>query len=637
MFNNYSILVVLLFALGMQSCALFKNSELVDNVDDNPTQGREIAVDSTVVDSMKLVKNEAQKRVVIPQEKQEVVDAPIIQKVDSLSIIQEFLNDTVAFARIFKNKYSVNDNIAEDHSMLSGSALVRQLDNLAAEKFYNKIKFVTDRNKLNKYGFAPDYRPSYSDSVYEIRIEMLNIQTPMNLSFNRHVKTYINVYTNKRREQTARMLGLKEIYFPLFEEILDKYDMPLELKYLAVVESALNPTAGSHAGAKGLWQFMYATGKRYGLTSNSLVDDRFDPYKSTEAAALHLRDLYDIYGTWELALAAYNSGPGNVNRAIRRAGGVKNYWVIWPYLPRETRGYVPAFIAVNYVFNYAAEHNIFPVHPGILHQEIDSVSVKDVLSFDQLSEFLHIDIDDLAFLNPTYKQGIIPATRSKQYILRLPRQKIGQFLSHEYSIYHYKTTKGIEREKLLSKVKEASERSIYKVRSGDNLGSIARSFHTSVRNIKSWNNLRNSRIYPGQKLTIYPSGGGRSVSHNTKLSTSSKNGKVHSVNKGETLGHIAQAFGVSVSDLRRWNGISGSRLSIGQKLIVSSKKSSKTKVENSSISNENSDYHIIRSGDTLWDLARKYNSSVSDIKKWNNISNSSRLKLGERLIVRARG
>jgi len=193
------------------------------------------------------------------------------------------------------------------------------------------------------------------------------------------------------------VMGLAEVYFPLFEEQLDKHNMPLELKYLAVVESALNPTANSRAGAKGLWQFMYSTGKMYGLKSNSLVDDRFDPYKATDAACRHLNDLYYIYNDWSLALAAYNSGPGNVNKAIRRAGGVRSYWAVWPFLPRETRGYVPAFIAVMYLMNHPAEHNIYPTTPDIFYEEIDTVVVNDVLSFDQISEMLNIPMDELKF------------------------------------------------------------------------------------------------------------------------------------------------------------------------------------------------------------------------------------------------
>lgn len=508
------------------------------------------------------------------------INEDINNDIDTTGIIEKFLNDTSLFSRTYKNishfknrSLGSHDFIAEDTRMVKGSAIVDQLDSLAQVKFYNKYYFETDPAKLNTHNYTSSEIPEFTDSVYNMRIERLNLLTPINLTYNEHVKGFIKTYAVKGRKLTSLMLGLKEIYFPLFEEIFDKYNMPLELKYLAVVESALNPTAGSRAGAKGLWQFMYNTGKMYGLTENSLVDDRFDPYKSTEAAAKHLKDLYDIYGTWDLALAAYNSGPGNVNRAIRAAGGVKDYWAIWPFLPRETRGYVPAFIAVNYIFNYASEHNIYPMDPGILYYDIDSVSVHDVLAFDQISEFLDIDMDDLKFLNPSYKEGIIPATEGKTYILRLPGNKVGYFLENEKNIYNFKSSKGIEREKLLAQIKKAKERTIHIVRSGENLGLIARKYRTTVGRIKRLNRLRSSRIYPGQKLVVY-------VGQRDKSTSTSKKRK---------------------------------------------KSGGKYK------------YHIVRQGDTLWDLAQKYNASVSQIKRWNGIRNSHRLKLGEKLIVGKKG
>jgi len=275
------------------------------------------------------------------------------------------------------------------------------------------------------------------------------------------------------------------------------------MKYLAIVESALNPTANSRAGAKGLWQFMYRTGKLYGLKVNSFVDDRFDPYKSTNAACRHLRDLFEIYGDWSLAMAAYNSGAGNVNKALRRAGGVKSYWAVWPYLPRETRGYVPAFIAVCYLMNHAAEHNIYPTHPGIIYPGIDTVTVKDVLSFEQISEMLSIPHADIKFLNPAYKLGIIPADSTNHYSLALPRQNVADFINNETALYNFKTDKGIEKEKLRAEIKKAKERNVHKVRYGESLSVIASKYGCSVRNLKSWNNLRRNTIYTGQKLIVY--------------------------------------------------------------------------------------------------------------------------------------
>jgi membrane-bound lytic murein transglycosylase D len=578
---------------------------------------------------------------------------------DSLSFIDQIFEDTLEFANAYDNRYGKNDYIEEDLAMLQNSEVVRQLDSLACVKFFKKYSFETDTNDLNICSYEKKEVPLFSDSVYELRIEVLNAHTPLELVYNQHVKGFINLYAKRARNQTARMLGLKEIYFPIFEEVLDKYDMPLELKYLAVVESALNPTATSRAGAKGLWQFMFGTGKLYGLTQNSLVDDRFDPYKATDAAARHLKDLYEIYGTWELALAAYNSGPGNVNRAIRRAGGVKDYWAVWKYLPSETRGYVPAFIAVNYVFNYAAEHNIYPVDPGILYYGIDSISVYDALSFDQISEFLKTDMDDLTFLNPAYKEGVIPATKEQPYVLRLPREKMGYFIENEDSLYSFKTSKGIEKEQLMSKIKKSNERTVHVVRKGDNLGAIAKKYHTSVSMLRSWNGLRNNNIWPGQKLIVYAPGSSETskslsskktkstdsetVSNDSGESLASSTDGVYVVRKGDNLGAIGQKFGVTVDQLKKWNELSGIKLKIGQKIRVVPTQEKSAEPQQWQAQANVKDivpgvepeylYHTIRPGDTLWDLAKKYNSTVEKIKKWNGINNSYKLKLGQRLIV----
>ena len=340
---------------------------------------------------------------------------------------------------LFSNQKLNDENLANE--IVKRTPGIHELDSLANITFFNYDHFITDREKLNIYHYSTDEVPVFTDSVYAARISKINRLTPFELTYNKTVRNFIELYTVKKRDLSSRLLGLSEIYFPMIEDILDQHDLPFELKYLAVVESALVPNAGSRAGAKGLWQFMYRTGKVYGLEVNSLVDDRYDPYKSTIAASRHLHDLYDIYQDWSLALAAYNSGAGNVNKAIRRAGGVKSYWAIWPFLPRETRGYVPAFIAVCYFMNYSAEHNLYPVDPGILYDGIDTVHVHDVLSFDQISEYLNIPYNDVKFLNPSYKQGIIPADKNHMYILRLPRKNTGDFVSNEKEIYNYKTKK----------------------------------------------------------------------------------------------------------------------------------------------------------------------------------------------------
>ena len=543
--------------------------------------------------------------------------------------------------KISELSFSRTDTVEEQNA-----GIIDMLDKLVSLKFYTNSTFTTDTGVLNVYNFPADSVPVYPDSVIISRIEDLNLQTPIELTFNRHVKSYIKTYLVKKRELSSKVLGLAEFYFPLFEEYLDKYDMPLELKYLAVVESALNPTANSRAGAKGLWQFMYRTGKVYGLKANTLVDDRFDPYKATDAACRHLQDLYDIYNNWSLALAAYNSGAGNVNKAIRRAGGVKSYWAVWPYLPRETRGYVPAFISVVYLMNYSAEHNIYPLKPAFLFEEVDTVMVNDVLSFDQISEMLHIPIEDLKFLNPTFKTGIIPTTKDKKYSLTLPYKYVGDFIDKEKELYDYKSKKGIERDKLLAEIKKSKERNIHIVRYGENLGLIAQKYRCSVRNLKSWNNLRGNTIYAGQKLVVYAPGytGSRSkataapTSKPTDISNRDKN--YHIVKNGENLGLIAKKYKCSVNDLKKWNDLKKNTIQPKQKLVVYEPKAAPKKTDTQKSNKKEGDYvyHTVRKGDTLWDIAKLYDGvTIDQIKKLNNIKNSKRLKPGQKLKVSEKG
>ena len=395
--------------------------------------------------------------------------------------------------------------------LIPDDPIAAMLDSLSRQKYLEAFDFQPSKNILNA-NVESDI-PVFSDSIIMQRLEQLNQNTTMELSYNAIVARYIELYANKRRNLTSKMLGLSEIYFPMFEEMLDKYDVPLEIKYLAIVESALNASATSRAGAKGLWQFMYATGKMYGLQVSSVIDDRCDPYKATDAACRHLKDLYKIYNNWELALAAYNCGSGNVNKAIRRSGGKTNYWQLWQYLPTETRGYVPAFIAVVYVMNYAVEHNIYPLEPSIFAHQIDTVTVKQFLSFDQISEMLGIQYDLLSFLNPPYKKGIIPASSTKSYILRLPYQYSGLFIMNEDSLYAYKTQKGIEKEQIMAELKtlESQEMQYHKVKSGETLSSIAVKYRCSVKNLQTWNGLKpNAILKIGQRLIVYaPSKGAK--------------------------------------------------------------------------------------------------------------------------------
>lgn len=545
---------------------------------------------------------------------------------------EEILGDTLQMLQNDTIQESVDVLEAQNNGLayIEDSPIVKMLDSLLRIQYFSDSLLWYDSMNLNKYGFAPMEVPTYPDSVYAQRLAELDRESPLDLIYNKHVKAFIELYAMRKRGLTGRALGLSYVYFPMIEEKLDKYNIPLEMKYLAIVESALNPTAGSPAGAKGMWQFMYGTGKAYDLKVTSLVDDRFDPYKATEAACKHMLDLYGMYQDWYLVLAAYNSGAGTVNRAIRRAGGVKDYWAIWPFLPKETRGYVPAFIAVNYVMSYASEHNIYPIHPGIIAHGTDTVSVTEVLSFEQLNEMLGIPMRDLKFFNPQYKRDIIPATCEKPYMLRIPTNYIGTFINNESDVYAYKTKQGIEKYKLLEEVEKVSDQSVHSVRKGESLGSIAKKYRVSVNQLKQWNNLKSTNLQVGQKLTLYNSGTPMAqVTNNpVKRSTSSSQ---HIVQSGETLGIIASKYKCNVTDLQEWNGLKGTKLQVGQKLKVyppSSASAQKGEVSGKYI------VHTVKSGDTLWDIAREYDGvTVDQIKKLNNLTRNSKLKIGQKLKI----
>ena len=343
----------------------------------------------------------------------------------------------------------------------------------------------------------------YSDEEYILRLQRLpNI---IEMPYNKVVRKFIDQYTGRLRRSTALMLGACNFYTPIFEEALEAYQLPLELKYLPIAESALNPNATSRVGAGGLWQFMPATGKRYGLETNSLIDERRDPIKASYAAAQMLKNLYDIFGDWTLAIASYNCGPANVSKAIKRAGGERDYWKIYPYLPSETRGYVPAFIAVNYAMNYYCEHNICPASTR-LPIGTDTIIVNRDVYMEQISELCSISMDELKALNPQYRTSKIPGN-TRPCILRMPMNAINAFIESGDTIYTHRLAELNKRrsvvsvnEKEFKHNKKASK--TVTVRKGDTLGAIAKRNGISVKKIKSLNGLKNDAIRAGQKLRI---------------------------------------------------------------------------------------------------------------------------------------
>ena len=346
--------------------------------------------------------------------------------------------------------------------------------------------------------------PEFPDSVIIDRLQRL--PTIIELPFNDIVSTYINRYTGSLRQQVSYMLASFNFYGPIFEQALDAYSLPLELKYLPIIESALKTKARSRVGATGLWQFMLPTAKIYGLQVNSLVDERCDPIKSSWAAAQYLHDMYEIYHEWNLVIASYNCGPGNVNKAIRRAGGSTDFWKIYPYLPRETRGYVPAFIAANYVMNYYCEHNICPLNTA-MPQPTDTIHIHKLLHLQQIADNCDLSVEELRSLNPEFIKDIIPGN-SKSYVLRLPDMVVSDFISNKDSIMAYNYDKYFTKRATVKPSGYASGTTsghyiYYKIRSGDSLSTIAHKYGVGVSSLKRWNNMRSSNIRAGKHLKIY--------------------------------------------------------------------------------------------------------------------------------------
>ena len=425
------------------------------------------------------------------------------------------------------------------------------------------------------------FQSNVPDSVYIERIRQMN--SFITLPYNDIVKNYIIKYSEKMPSSIGKILGLCEYYMPIFQEIFNQYDMPEELRAMAVIESAMNPLAVSRVGAKGMWQFMYSTAKNYGLHIDSFVDERLDPIKSAHAAAQYLQDAYDIFGDWNLAIAAYNCGAGNVNKAIRRSGS-RAFWDIWPYLPRETRGYVPAFVGALYTMNYYKEHGIRPVSVET-PAHVDTMHINKMLHLKQVSELTGAPLQDLKNLNPQYRHEIIPGN-DRQYILRIPYTYTNAFIENEDSLYRHKADVYFN-PVTIKKIKEDGdgERIVYRVKSGDYLGKIAINHGTTVAKIKKWNNLKTNDIRVGQRLIIYR-GGKAPASTSTTTSASQTTAKPaaqtqaskpipagtsyveYTVQSGDSLYLIAKKFpGVSAQNIMDFNGI-GSNIKPGMKLKI---------------------------------------------------------------------
>ncbi|QIE59904.1 LysM peptidoglycan-binding domain-containing protein [Rasiella rasia] len=446
----------------------------------------------------------------------------------------------------------------------------RTIDSLWLNELFSTGRFEEMYGSVMQQDYELAPYEELPTALLKQRLEELNARTPFNVEYNPSLESVIHGYLKNRRRTMAKLMALSDYYFPLFEEQLDKHGLPLEMKYLAIVESALDPRATSRVGAQGLWQFMFSTGKMFGLDVSSYVDERNDPTLATEAACKYLKSLEKSLGDWDLALAAYNSGPGNVAKALRRSGGYTNYWNIRQHLPRETAGYLPAFLATMYIFEYAEEHGFKSEGPEFPFIATDTIKVKKMITLQQVAEVTNLGIDEVRFLNPSYKLDVIPVVKDENYVLRLPIDAVGKFVSNENAIYAYAEKELNKREKPLPQLFEQSDKIRYRVRSGDYLGKIAERYGVSVSKIKKWNGLRSNNLRIGQRLTIYPRKGSRTTSKKVATTTTSASGaKVYTVRNGDSLWSISQKFpGVSVDNIKKWNDISGNKLKPGMKLKI---------------------------------------------------------------------
>lgn len=471
------------------------------------------------------------------------------------------------------------------------------------------------------------FQSNVPDKVFIQRLSDMN--SYITLPYNETVRNYILLYADKMPTKMSQMLGLAQYYFPIFEATFSKYGIPQELKYMAVIESALNPTARSRAGAYGMWQFMYNTARLYGLEINSYVDERLDVEKAADAAARYLRDSYGLFGDWNLAISSYNCGAGNVNKAIRRSGS-REFWKIYDYLPRETRGYVPAFVGAMYAFKYYKEHGISPTQCN-LPAHVDTIKVNKMLHFKQISAVAGIPEDVLVSLNPQYIHEIIPG-KDKEYILRIPYNYTAAFVENEDSIYNYKTAEFFN-PVVLENIKESgsssSDRIVYKVKKGDYLGRIAARYHVKVSDIKKWNNLRSNNLSIGQRLVIYRKGTAKPAAQ-TQVKETAKPVEVKDVAKPDSLAVTKADSSAAQSSGTGTDGVVTDSTVTAPQTVASEETVSSKKTE---VEKEEYVIYTVKKGDTLFGISKKYTGvTVDDIKAANNITDNN-IRYGMKLKI----
>ena len=500
------------------------------------------------------------------------------------------------------------------------------------------------------------------------RLRLMDEKSPFNIEYNIGLENIIKSFLKNRKKAFERLMSVSQYYFPMFEEAMAKYNVPLEIKYLAIVESALNPNAVSRMGATGLWQFMYQTGKQYKLNINSYVDERSDPIKASDAAGRYMQGMYKIFGDWELVLASYNSGAGNVSKAIRRSGGYQNFWNIKKYLPRETQSYVPAFLATMYIFEYHKEHGIIPNKALVNHFKTDTIAVKKKMSFAQIADLLDIPITELEFLNPSYKMKVVPFVTNETHFLRLPIDKIAVFTSNENKIYSYIDYQEKNRERpFVAKPKQIvidstgvanSEKApfdentvnktifknkYHKVKRGDNLSDIASKYNVSMSDIKSWNRLKSNKVQAGTRLKIKVEQQIAVVNHVKNKIIAKENTdeitaetikektfetKEYVVKSGDNLTKIAKENKLYVADLKKWNNLKDNKVKLGDVLKLAPSEI----IENDKNIVAETIFYTVKKGDNISKIAQNYKVAVVDIKNWNNLTNNT-VQVGEKIKI----
>jgi membrane-bound lytic murein transglycosylase D len=553
--------------------------------------------------------------------------------------------------------------VKDDLASCVDSLWMKELTNL---DLYNNL---SDDIKNINIDQTVDYE--LPTALLKERLAAMDAKSPFNIEYNQGLENIIKSFLKYRKKSFERLMGTSEYYFPIFEEALAKLNVPLEIKYLAIVESALNPKAVSKMGATGLWQFMYQTGKQYGLKIDSYIDERSDPLKASDAAAQYMTNMYKIFGDWDLVLASYNSGPGNVAKAIRRSAGQQNYWNIRKNLPKETQGYVPAFLATMYIYEYHKEHGIVPNRAAVKHFATDTIRIKKQISFKQIADLLNVSVAQLQVLNPSYKLNVIPFYHDQNHYLRLPQEKIAIFASNEDKIYAYTQYEVDKREKpfQLQKamvVKNTAKYAIpgitlpkltyYKVKRGDNLTIIANKYDVAIADIKKWNKLKSNTLAYGESLkirigtdaktankepNIIPiplekiSNNQRIVASDVKTNKPEKTEKIvqsetivsnatdlHVVQKGDNLGNIAKRYEVTVAEIQEWNHLSNHNVQLGAALQVVKKESEHKAELSTSVALKDAEYVVLQ-GDNLGNIAKKFGVSVAELKQWNNLSDTT--------------